>query len=369
MADFLLDDFMTDLKLGTKSFPSTYQLKKVGSLVGMHHNALKAEKEIEDLETDSFIQLNTNVSRIDEEDRDLVRHVHRLKEELDGVLKSICKRNVADCVSDTLSAGREEGDKLSGIFPRFCLPVRFGAGGIHEKRKRDVENNGSVEIDNGKRRRVNDAGETEKKAPQDDEDPDYVFNDTTSGDLEEEIERLKKVFAQQIVDIYSHDPFAVENICSKDEWDIHHWGRALNLLKDDKKVAFAEFLMKEMKCESAVQEQMLDLVMRKAPGFFTEYFMEYERILQYLEGYMRQLIQYRRHKVFLLRSEAELEKEESEEQEENDGDQDGNEPYEPGLALVSMSPLGPPVPPVDHPVYSPTSPESPPPATPPPMPE
>ena len=160
----------------------------------------------------------------------------------------------------------------------------------------------------------------------------------------------------------------MENICSKDEWDIHHWGRALNLLKDDKKVAFAEFLMKEMKCESAVQEQMLDLVMRKAPGFFTEYFMEYERILQYLEGYMRQLIQYRRHKVFLLRSEAELEKDESEEQEEN-GDEDGNEPYEPGLDLVSMSPLGPPVPPVDYPVYSPTSPESPPPTTLPPMPE
>ena len=202
MADFLLDNFMTDLKLGTKRKSVTNQFKKVGSLVGMHHNALKAEKEIEDLETDSFIQLNTNVSRIDEEDRDLVRHVHRLKEELDGVLKSICKRNVADCVADTLSAGREEGYKLSGIFPRFCLPVRFGAGGIHEKRCRDVENNGSVEIDNGKRRRVNDAGETEKKAAQEDQDPDYVFNDTSSGDLEEEIERLKKVFAQQIVDIY-----------------------------------------------------------------------------------------------------------------------------------------------------------------------
>ena len=83
MADFLLDNFMTDLKLGTKRKSVTNQFKKVGSLVGMHHNALKAEKEIEDLETDSFIQLNTNVSRIDEEDRDLVRHVHRLKEELD----------------------------------------------------------------------------------------------------------------------------------------------------------------------------------------------------------------------------------------------------------------------------------------------
>ena len=42
----------------------------------------------------------------------------------------------------------------------------------------------------------------QKKAPQDDQHPDYVFNDTTSGDLEEEIERLKKEFAQQIVDIY-----------------------------------------------------------------------------------------------------------------------------------------------------------------------
>ena len=368
MADFLSHNFMTDKKLGKKPKSVTKHLGNVGSLVRMHHNSLKAEKEIEDLETEFFIQLNTNVCPIDEEDRDLVRHLHRLKEELEEVLKSLCKRNVCDSVADRLSVGREEVDKLSGIFPRFCLPVRFGAGGIHEKRCREVENDGSVGSDNNaKRRRVNDAGEAEKKASQANEDPDRVFHYTTSGDLQEEIEGLKKAFAQQIVDIYSDDPGALENICSKDEWDIHHWGRALNLLKEDKKVAFAEFLMTEMKCESAVQEQMLDLVMRKAPGFFTEYFMEYERILLYLEGYMRQLIQYRRHRVFLLHSEAELEKDESEEQEEKNGDRDQT-----GLDLVTVSPLESPVPLVVYPAYSPTSPESPPPpppGMPPPMPE
>lgn len=384
-----MDDFFTDLKIaaGRKSIKNSIkdQLKGAKSLLDVHKKAVKAEKIIEDVENDLFIEVNTNVTHIDEDKRDLARHVYRLKEEIDGVFRRICKKNVSDCLAERISPGydHEDGDRFGGIFPRFCLPVTLRSGavrcpeGIHQKRSRELENNGSVEVDNGKKRRGVCNVENTCETSQDDTIGDVQNNeaikdvssddnddvsDVASGDLEEEMDRLKKCFAKQILWIYGNDPLASENMCGQDEWDVHHWGRALNLLKDDKKIAFAEYVMKEMKCETAVQEQMLDFVMTRAPSFYTEYMVEYNRICRSVEAYLRHLVHIRRDKVFLIRSEAELENENN-----VAAEKEREEVYEPGLEVVTIEPYAPSLP-SEYQAYSPGSPESPPP-TPPPVPE
>lgn len=389
MAEYLLDDFFSDLKIAAarKSIKNNIkdQLKGAAKLIDVHKKAAKAEKIIEDVENDTLIEVNTSVTHVDEDKRDLARHLYRLKEEIDGVFKRLCKKNVVDSIAQAVADGEEDHavgiDPLNGLFPYFHLPCTSPQTtwpeGIHQKRARDSENNGSDESESKRRRGVWMAkytSETPQGVTVGGQSPEIGpvqgvmavdhdhSSDVASGILEEEIERVKRVFAQQILWIYQNDPDAKENMCGPTEWDVHHWGRALTLLKDGKKVAFSEYVMKEMQYETAIQEQMLEMVMRWAPGFYQEYFVEYDRIVRSVEKYLKHLIFLRREKVLLLRSEAELQ--EDGENKEVNGEEETEEEkevvQEPEVQVVTLPDSSPPLPP-DYEPYSPGSPPPPPP--------
>ena len=367
MAQFWLDNFFTNMtedeKLKTKtavltkdcsddldgtSFPSVLPARYRRDLL---KRAIKNERHIADAEDDSFLMATNCQGKVEESEKDLVRHVIRFRDELDRVFKKICKKNVGRCISRCLVNGvSEDGDAdvLSDVFPHFNLAPPEGMPlflpGV--KSSNGSENNDGFEDKEGgdmKRRRVVYEASSSTGSEQRKEQRDDIAVEI--GDLEEELEKLKYSLSEKILFLYKNDPDACKNLLSREEWDVHHWGKALRFLKEDRKIAFAEFVMKEMTCETHVQDQMLEMVRKQAPGFYVEYFVEYDRICRAFEMYLRQLVSLRRKReVVVMRKKENKEKEESVKEVRS----------EPTLVESPLSP------------YSPGSPESPPPPPPPP---